>query len=36
METTDNMLEKDLGLRPKDFALTGTSWSSVVEQEVNP
>ncbi len=27
-------IRKNLGFRPKDFAFTGTSWSSLAEQEV--
>ncbi len=34
METSDNILIKELGIQPKDFAFTGTSWSSLAEQEV--
>ena len=34
METNENILMEELGLRPKDFAFTGTSWSSIAEQEV--
>lgn len=33
METNDNILKKELGLQPKDFAFTGTSWSRIAEQE---
>jgi len=33
METNDNILMKELGLQPKDFAFTGTSWSSIAERE---
>lgn len=34
METNDAILTRELGLRPKDFAFTGTSWSRIAEQEV--
>ena len=34
LETNDNILVKELGLQPRDFAFTGTSWSSIAEQEV--
>lgn len=30
----DEMLELELGVQPKDFAFTGTSWSSAAEAEV--
>lgn len=30
----DEILERELGVRPKDFAFTGTTWSSVAEREV--
>ena len=33
MEINDNILKKELGIQPKDFAFTGTSWSSIAEQE---
>lgn len=33
MATNDNILVKELGIQPKDFAFTGTSWSSIAEQE---
>lgn len=34
LETNDNILVKELGIQPQDFAFTGTSWSSVAEREV--
>ena len=34
LEKNDEMLEANLGVRPKDFAFTGTSWSSTAEKEV--
>lgn len=34
LEGCDQRIEKELGTRPKDFAFTGTSWSSVAEQRV--
>ena len=34
LETCDAALEKHLGVKPRDFAFTGTSWSSVAEQKV--
>ena len=34
LETCDAALEKYLGVKPRDFAFTGTSWSSVAEQKV--
>jgi hypothetical protein len=30
----DETIEEHLGIRPRDFAFTGTSWSSVAEREV--
>ncbi len=30
----DEILNRELGIRPRDFAFTGTSWSSAAEQEV--
>ena len=30
----DETIEEHLGTRPKDFAFTGTSWSSIAEREV--
>ena len=30
----DEILERECGVRPEDFAFTGTSWSSAAEQEV--
>lgn len=32
-EQCDDTLEAHLGIRPKDFAFTGTSWSSAAERE---
>ena len=34
LETCDQEIEKELGITPRDFAFTGTSWSSVAEQKV--
>lgn len=34
LETCDATLERELGFAPRDFAFTGTSWSSVAEAEV--
>jgi peptidoglycan/xylan/chitin deacetylase (PgdA/CDA1 family) len=34
LETCDATLEEQLGQAPKDFAFTGTSWSSVAEKRV--
>ena len=34
METNENILTDKLGFRPKDFAFTGTSWSSIAEEQV--
>ena len=34
LRTCDDTIEKELGLRPRDFAFTGTSWSSVAEAKV--
>lgn len=34
LATCDATLEKELGITPRDFAFTGTSWSSVAEQKV--
>ena len=34
LQTCDATLEEQLGLRPQDFAFTGTSWSSVAEKLV--
>ena len=34
LETCNEILESHLGVTPKDFAFTGTSWSSVAEREV--
>ena len=33
MERCDDLLEEHLGIVPKDFAFTGTSWSRVAEDE---
>lgn len=30
----DHILKKELGVEPKDFAFTGTTWSSIAEREV--
>ncbi len=30
----DHILKRELGIEPRDFAFTGTSWSSVAEHEV--
>ena len=32
--TNDTMLKRELGITPRDFAFTGTSWSSIAEREV--
>ena len=32
--TNDTILKRELGITPKDFAFTGTSWSSMAEREV--
>ena len=32
--TNDTILKRELGITPKDFAFTGTSWSSAAESEV--
>jgi peptidoglycan/xylan/chitin deacetylase (PgdA/CDA1 family) len=34
LEHCDEALEKHLGVKPRDFAFTGTSWSGLAEQEV--
>lgn len=34
LETNDATLERELGVTARDFAFTGTSWSSVAEQKV--
>ncbi len=34
LETCDQEIEKELGIKPRDFAFTGTSWSSVAEKKV--
>ena len=34
LETCDATIERELGARPRDFAFTGTSWSSVAEARV--
>ena len=34
LETCDATIERELGLCPRDFAFTGTSWSSVAEARV--
>ena len=34
LATCDATIEERLGLKPKDFAFTGTSWSSTAEREV--
>ncbi|MBI2191578.1 MAG: polysaccharide deacetylase family protein [Planctomycetes bacterium] len=34
LEGCDETLKKHLGITPKDFAFTGTSWSSMAEREV--
>ncbi|HCV24469.1 MAG TPA: hypothetical protein DGN59_13510 [Candidatus Latescibacteria bacterium] len=34
LETCDQEIEKELGITPRGFAFTGTSWSSVAEQKV--
>jgi peptidoglycan/xylan/chitin deacetylase (PgdA/CDA1 family) len=34
LETCDQTIEKELGIKPRDFAFTGTSWSSVAEKKV--
>lgn len=34
LEKNDAILKKELGIQPKDFAFTGTSWSSLAEKEV--
>lgn len=30
----DDILKRELGVKPKDFAFTGTSWSAIAEREV--
>ena len=34
MEKNESMLKENLGVAPRDFAFTGTSWSSAAEAEV--
>ena len=34
LEKNDEMLQANLGVTPRDFAFTGTSWSSAAEREV--
>lgn len=34
LDRCNEFIEKNLGFRPKDFAFTGTSWSSIAEVEV--
>jgi peptidoglycan/xylan/chitin deacetylase (PgdA/CDA1 family) len=34
LETCDATLARELGIAPRDFAFTGTSWSSVAERKV--
>ena len=34
LEECDATIERELGLKPQEFAFTGTSWSSVAEQQV--
>lgn len=34
LEDCDAEIEKELGIKPKDFAFTGISWSSVAEKLV--
>lgn len=34
LATNDRILKRELGITPKDFAFTGTSWSSAAEREV--
>lgn len=34
LEKSDYILEKELSVKPRYFAFTGTSWSSIAEQEV--
>ncbi len=34
LDTCDGMLKKHLGITPRDFAFTGTSWSSMAEELV--
>ena len=34
LETCDATIRAELGITPRDFAFTGTSWSSVAEQKV--
>lgn len=34
LDTCDEILKKELGIIPKDFAFTGTSWSQTAEDEV--
>ena len=34
LEECDATIERELGLKPRDFAFTGTSWSSAAEQQV--
>ncbi len=34
LERCDEILKKELGIEPQDFAFTGTTWSSLAEQEV--
>ena len=34
LQKADEMLEENLGIAPRDFAFTGTTWSQVAEHEV--
>jgi peptidoglycan/xylan/chitin deacetylase (PgdA/CDA1 family) len=34
MDRNDELLERHLGVKPKDFAFTGTTWSRAAEDEV--
>ena len=34
LDKNDNILEKHLSIKPRYFAFTGTTWSSLAEQEV--
>lgn len=34
LETSDATIKKNLGIKPRDFAFTGTSWSSMAEKLV--
>ena len=34
LDTCDSLIEKNLAIRPRDFAFTGTSWSSKAEELV--